>query len=89
MPSGCLISIPDNIAVIYPGIPDRYFDAVPATFEPSTACTKPFVLFVGTVEPRKNVDTLLDAWLQLPTSIRECARAGVRRSRSDGRATRL
>jgi glycosyltransferase involved in cell wall biosynthesis len=57
----------DRIEVIYPGIPERYFDAVPNAY----GLTKPFVLFVGTVEPRKNIDTLLDAWLQLPPSTRE------------------
>lgn len=56
-----------RVEVIYPGIPERYFDAVPN----SHGLTKPFVLFVGTVEPRKNIDTLLDAWLQLSASIRE------------------
>lgn len=29
-----------------------------------------FLLFVGTIEPRKNVDVLLDAYLQLPTTMR-------------------
>jgi glycosyltransferase involved in cell wall biosynthesis len=53
--------------VIYPGIPQSYFDAKPN----SRGLTKPFVLFVGTVEPRKNIDTLLDAWLQLPASTRQ------------------
>ena len=32
---------------------------------------KPYILFVGTVEPRKNLDTLLDAYEQLPRSVRE------------------
>jgi glycosyltransferase involved in cell wall biosynthesis len=60
---------PDKVRVIYPGIPDRYFHAEPDTTKYKLA--KPFILFVGTVEPRKNVDTLLDAWLQLPASTRD------------------
>jgi glycosyltransferase involved in cell wall biosynthesis len=47
---------PDRIEVIYSGVSDAYFTAQP------TAAAKPYVLFVGTIEPRKNVDTLLDAW---------------------------
>jgi glycosyltransferase involved in cell wall biosynthesis len=42
--------------VIYPGVPEAYFDARPA------AAAKPYVLFVGMIEPRKNLDVLLDAW---------------------------
>jgi glycosyltransferase involved in cell wall biosynthesis len=60
---------PERIRVIYPGIPDAYFRARPNSMKYNLQ--KPFVLFVGTVEPRKNVDTLLDAWLQLPASTRE------------------
>jgi glycosyltransferase involved in cell wall biosynthesis len=56
-----------RIDVIYPGVPEKYFDAVPRV----QGTTKPFVLCVGTVEPRKNIDTLLDAWLQLPASTRQ------------------
>jgi glycosyltransferase involved in cell wall biosynthesis len=47
---------PEHIEVIYSGIPEVYFDAQP---RPSA---RPYVLFLGTIEPRKNIDTLLDAW---------------------------
>jgi glycosyltransferase involved in cell wall biosynthesis len=56
---------PERIAVIYPGIDERFFRATPTKRE------KPYILFVGTIEPRKNIDTLLDAWLELPLSLRE------------------
>jgi glycosyltransferase involved in cell wall biosynthesis len=55
----------ERIAVIYPGIDERFFNAPPAR------ATKPYVLFVGTVEPRKNLDVLLDAWIALPADVRE------------------
>src|SRR5581483_1273182 len=47
---------PEKIRTIYSGIPDDYFNAVPMVR------AKPYILFVGTIEPRKNVDVLLDAW---------------------------
>ncbi len=56
---------PEKIEVIYSGIADAFFDAKPR------AARRPYVLFVGTIEPRKNVDTLLDAWGQLKHSLRE------------------
>jgi alpha-1,3-rhamnosyl/mannosyltransferase len=47
---------PRRIEVIYPGVPDIYFHA------PPTPAARPYALFIGTIEPRKNIDTLLDAW---------------------------
>lgn len=46
----------DRIQVIYPGVADVYFDAR------ATPAERPYVLYVGAIEPRKNVDALLDAW---------------------------
>lgn len=50
-----------KVEVIYPGIDLRFFDAKPATR------AKPYLLYLGTIEPRKNVDTLLDAWTSMPS----------------------
>jgi glycosyltransferase involved in cell wall biosynthesis len=46
----------DRIEVIYPGVPEVYFGAQARPSE------QPYVLYLGTIEPRKNVDRLLDAW---------------------------
>ena len=56
---------PERIRTIYSGVPDDYFDATPRPRQ------KPYVLYVGTVEPRKNLDTLLDAWRAVTADLRE------------------
>jgi glycosyltransferase involved in cell wall biosynthesis len=56
---------PERIEVIYSGVDERFFTAKPLVRK------RPYVLFLGTIEPRKNVDTLLDAWHALPQEIRE------------------
>jgi alpha-1,3-rhamnosyl/mannosyltransferase len=56
---------PDRIRTIYSGVASEYFDATPSARE------KPYVLYVGTVEPRKNLNTLLDAWGALQPGLRE------------------
>src|SRR5581483_2590787 len=55
---------PDRVRVIYPGISDAYFGAKPRAAE------RPYVLYVGSIEPRKNVDGLLNAWENLRPSLR-------------------
>jgi len=55
---------PERITVIYPGVADAFFSAPPP---PSG---KPYILFIGTVEPRKNLGVLLDAYQRLPDNIR-------------------
>ena len=55
---------PDRIQVIYPGVAEHFFGAKPAPR------SKPYVLYVGTLEPRKNEMTLLDAWQEVRPSIR-------------------
>jgi len=56
---------PERVTVIYSGVDARFFTAKPAP------APKPYVLFLSTIEPRKNVDLLLDAWDWLPTDVRE------------------
>ena len=54
---------PEKVDVIYPGIAEAFFHARPERPQ------RPYVLFVGTVEPRKNLGTLLDAWIQVTASL--------------------
>jgi len=57
---------PDKIRVIHLGVPESYFSV-----RGSAGPGKPYLLFVGTIEPRKNLDTLLSAWASLPTNFRQ------------------
>jgi glycosyltransferase involved in cell wall biosynthesis len=54
----------DRIRTIYSGVPEEYFIAQPAKRQ------RPHVLCVGTIEPRKNLSTLLDAWSLLRSELR-------------------
>ena len=65
---------PGKIHTIHSGIAPAFFsppaadvDAVRARYH----LGRPFVLFIGTIEPRKNVDLLLDVWESLPLTIRD------------------
>ena len=65
---------PEKITVIYPGVADAFFECPAAEIDMARRhyqLNRPFVLFVGTIEPRKNLDTLLDAWEALPVGLRE------------------
>jgi glycosyltransferase involved in cell wall biosynthesis len=65
---------PDRITVIHSGVADAFFD-VPAEAAEAVrdryGLARPFVLCIGTIEPRKNVDVLIEAFQSLPKSIRE------------------
>jgi glycosyltransferase involved in cell wall biosynthesis len=55
---------PEKVEVIYPGVSDAFFQTTPESAAAAAAkygLERPYVLFVGTIEPRKNVDRLLDA----------------------------
>ncbi|HWB83411.1 MAG TPA: glycosyltransferase family 1 protein [Bryobacteraceae bacterium] len=63
---------PDRIQVIYPGIPEHYFhvDAAQAQdVRQHYDLSRDYILYVGTIEPRKNLARLLDAYEALPTSL--------------------
>ena len=64
----------EKITVIHPGIARGYFSPDGAQVDAARkkyGLGRPYVLFVGTIEPRKNVDVLLDAFESLPGSLRE------------------
>ena len=56
---------PDRVTTIHSGVDDSFFDAAPLRRP------KPYVLYLGTIEPRKNVETLLDAWNALRADLRD------------------
>lgn len=77
---------PDRIRTIHSGIAESYYDAVPVRR------ARPYALYIGTIEPRKNLDTLLDAWALLKPSL--CAQfdlviAGPRGWNSDQTLARI
>lgn len=84
-----------RIETIYPGVADVFFQVSPADisrvalkYRLSTA----YVLFLGTVEPRKNVAKLVDAYLHLPEPLRKdvgLVLAGRQGWRSDELVQRL
>lgn len=63
----------ERIAVIYPGVAEEFFavssEAVEAV-RGRYGLGKPYVLFVGTIEPRKNLGALLEAFAGLPEELR-------------------
>jgi alpha-1,3-rhamnosyl/mannosyltransferase len=64
----------ERIRVIYPGVADAFFRATPETaaeVRHRYGLARSYVLFVGMIEPRKNLDVLLDAYVGLPVSVRE------------------
>ncbi|HXE64427.1 MAG TPA: glycosyltransferase family 1 protein [Bryobacteraceae bacterium] len=64
---------PEKIHVIYPGVPDSYFRVNPEDVSRVAhilGLSKGYFLYIGTVEPRKNIDTLLTAWMSLPLPFR-------------------
>lgn len=77
---------PDRIRTIHSGIAESYYDALPVRR------ARPYALYVGTIEPRKNLDTLLDAWALLKPSLRDefdLAIAGPRGWNSDQTLARI
>lgn len=63
-----------NISVVHHGARAEWFDAPPAEVRDATLAQyglrAGYFLFVGTLQPRKNVERLLDAYLALPPVLR-------------------
>ena len=66
----------EQIQVIYPGVSDAFFEVTESAIElaqQTYSLPERYILFVGCVEPRKNLTGVLDAWDLLPASMRnEC-----------------
>jgi glycosyltransferase involved in cell wall biosynthesis len=64
----------ERVEVIYPGVPESFFEATAAdvhAVREKHGLRRPYVLFIGTIEPRKNVPGLIAAYSKLPRATRE------------------
>jgi glycosyltransferase involved in cell wall biosynthesis len=70
-----ILGVPaERITVIYSGVPRAFFEVTPSKIDAVRArygLKRPFVFALGTIEPRKNIPTLLAAFDALPRSLRE------------------
>jgi glycosyltransferase involved in cell wall biosynthesis len=70
-----VLGIPeDRIVAIHPGVAPHFFSVPGREVERVRAklrLARPYVLTLGTIEPRKNTDRLLAAWLALRKDLRE------------------
>lgn len=70
-----VLGIPsDKIEVIHHGVPDCYFQATRQEAEEIARkyrLERPYLLFCATIEPRKNLNILLDAYASLSPSLTE------------------
>jgi glycosyltransferase involved in cell wall biosynthesis len=65
---------PEKIHVIYHGIAQHYYDVTPeaiAAAKDKFELKQAYILYIGTIEPRKNLDLLLDAYEALSPSLRQ------------------
>ncbi len=65
---------PERVRAVHHGVAETYFSVPQSAITSARAAyslTKPYILFVSTIEPRKNLDRLLDAYEHLPASVRE------------------
>lgn len=61
----------EKLRVVHPGIDPEFHPAPPADIERTRlelGCPEGYLLYAGTLEPRKNLDLLLDAWEDLRAS---------------------
>lgn len=72
-----ILGIPqERIRVVYPGVAEAFFDAGPEETEAARsqyALPVSYMLFVGCIEPRKNVPNLVRAHRQLPDELQRDA----------------
>jgi alpha-1,3-rhamnosyl/mannosyltransferase len=65
---------PHRVSVVPQGVDDEWLEApAPAALDATLAAhglRRGYFLFVGTLQPRKNVGRLLEAWLALPAAVR-------------------
>ena len=93
----------DRIDVIHHGVPDHYFQVTPQEAKAVARkfhLERPYILFCATIEPRKNLETLLDSYALLAPSLKEtfdlvvagmagwASQATVERLKSSGKGVR-